>query len=777
MDTLADLASMQQHHQQTPRGSTSGLRNSETYDGPIKSSSVRPSLKAIARTHSGTQSTLDIPMADVPTQTPPPRSFTSSSLPEAELQEVGRLLEYLAEHPNSYDSHVQLIGILRRGLVSHLNPSPETNVELSPHSYDLLSDLQQARDAMASRFPLGEELWIERLQDHQLLATTLEDCISLIELYEKAVVDGVGSTRLWALYGDWMLSLYSIASPSDHAALQLANPLNKWMKWSDEDIMIAAETFSKTLMLDVWKKGVEESKNNINDSHLVWDKYTDLVLQEIDASPSTEAISSLKDHFIDRLRTPHATWDETFQKFSSFISRYQNASYEETMVEVNHRATEAKAKFEARSTFEARLEKCKELGDKMTEWAAFSEYLEWETTQSRKKRSRDLTNSLFRRALLRFPTDTNIWEDYLMFLGDESDGQQLPSVLTVLGRACRHCPWSGTLWAQYIQAAERDNKPFADIGEIKHKATSTGLLDSSSMEEVLKIHTAWCSFLRRQAFHQNSTDEERDVAEVGIRSAIEDMDTLGRQTFGKDYKGDPQYRLERIYIKFLGQCRNYAAARELWKELVSRHGNSYEFWLRYYVWEMITWARLVENGTMAANSTPQEASEVLCRATKVPELDWPEKIIDTYLIHCEDHEDAIEFSKAAVQCRKATKAVTKRRAKEALEAAAAARKQAQTEANSHAAGNAKRKRDDGDEAVPIDVTAKRSRADSPSHKDEIEDKSISIRSTLKRDRENTTIIVRNLPATTTEKRVGNFFKDVGRLTRWYMMLYFILTFM
>ena len=725
------------------------------------SASVRPSLQAIARTHSGSQSTLDIPMTDIPTQTPPPRSFTTSSLPEAELQEVGRLLEHLAEHPNAYDSHVQLIMTLRRGLVLHLDSSAENDPEVDPSSYDLLPDLQQARDAMASRFPLGEELWIERLQDQQLLATTLDDCITIIELCEKAVADEVSSSKLWALYGDWVLSLYSAANPADHAASQLANTLNKWMNWSDEDVMIAAESFPKELLLDIWKKGVEETKNNINDSHLVWNKYTDLLLQEIDASPSREGMSHLKEHFADRLRTPHAAWDESFQKLSSFVSRYDNASYEETMVDTNRKAADAKAKYEARSGFEARLGKARELNDKMTEWTTFSEYLEWETMQTRKKKSRDLTNALFRRALLRFPVDTSFWEDYLVFLGDESDGQQLPSVLTVLGQACRHCPWSGTLWAQYIQAAERDNKPFADIGEIKHKATSTGLLDSSSMEEVLKIHTAWCSFLRRQAFHQDSTDEERDVAEVGIRSAIEDMETLGRQSFGKDYNGDPHYRLERIYIKFLGQCRNYAAARELWKELVPRHRNSYEFWMRYYVWEMITWARLGDSETTAANSTPREASEVLANATKVAQLDWPEKIIDTYLHHCEDHEDAVEFRKAAIQCRKATKTVLKRREKEALEASAAAEKQAPVEAIGQSTGSTKRKREAVDESVITDGTAKRSRADSPDHKDIREDQNLPNRSALKRDRENTTIIVRKLPATTTEKRVRNFFREVS----------------
>lgn len=777
MDTLADLASMQ-HHQHTARTNAAGLRNAEAYDARLtaahnmSNTPLRPSLQAIARTHSGSRSSLDIAMTDAPTQAPPPRAFTSSSLSEEDIERVGQLVGFLVENPNAYDSHVQLIKILHRGLISHMYASPDSTAPNDPRQYELLGDLQQAYDAMASRFNIGEELWMSRLQDQQLLASTVEDCPTIVELFEKALTEEIGSTTLWSSYGEWISSLYSAANPSDHAAEQLAEPKIMPMRWSDEEKTMARDVFDRSQILDVWKRGAEETKYNINDSHLVWDKYTSLLLEDLSASPSQEAVSAMKSHFIERLQIPHVQWDETFQKFSNLISSYENSSYEETMVIVSRQGADPKAKVSAREEFELRLQRINSSGDTSSEWAVFAEYLDWETSLNRKKKlfSHELANSLFQRALLRFPMDTSLWEDYLVFLGDELENfTEGPAIVSVLNRACGHCPWSGTLWAQYVQAAERVNLPFADIGQIKHKATSTGLLDSSSMEDVLKIHTAWCSFLRRQAFQHDSTDEELDVAEVGIRSAIEDMETLGRKKYDKEYKGDPQYRLERIYIKFLGQCRNYTGARDTWKGLIARHGDSYEFWLRYYMWEMITWARLGSDETSASNLAPREATIVLHQAAKRTQLDWPEKILDTYLHHCEDHEDAAELQLAGIQCRKAMKVIAKRRQQEALQAIELAQQQQVTvdglELPDQGLPNGKRKREKADESH--DSATKKSRPDDTDARSLTEEQAQSPQTQLKRDRENTTVIVKNLPSSASEKRVRHFFRDVRSILNSY----------
>ena len=744
---------------------------------PLKA--VRPSLQAIARTHSGSRSNLDIHMADIPAQAPTPRAFRSSSLPDTDLEQVEQLTAYLAENPNAYESHVQLFKILHRGLLSHTYSTPASPSERDPRSYDLLGDLQQAIEAMSSRFTMGEEIWAQRIEDQQLLARSVEDCLAIIELCEKAVTDEVGSTKLWNIYGEWMLSLYSSVNPTDQAVGQMSEALNPWIRWSEEDQLVAAEVFGKLQLLEVWKRGSEDVRFNLNDSHTIWNKYTDLLQQDLDLSPTQEAVSALKSHFTDRLQTPQATWDETFQRFSSFISTYDNASYEDVMVTVTSSAAPAKSQYAAREDFELKLSRSVEAGDKSSTWTIFNEYLDWEMSHKRKKKmfSFDLTNALYQRAVLQFPTDTNLWEDYLAFLSDEDQQQQQQrrpiSSLSLLGRACAHCPWSGTLWSHYIQTAERDNLPFPDISQIKHKATSTGLLDSSSMEDVLKIHTAMCSFLRRRAFARDAAEEDPDVdpdvAEMGIRSAIEDMEALGKQKYGKEYQGDPQYRLERIYIKFLDQNQMFDQARDRWKKLISRRGNSYEFWLRFYWWEMITWGKLTGNQPDSAGSIPREATKVLQQAARRTQLDWPEKILDTYLHHSEDHEEAAEIQVATAHWRKAMKSVTRRREKEAAEAAEYAAQQLQQndatadQSQIGQVNGSKRKREENEDVEP-GIGVKKSRT-SGTDAEEAEHAQGTNQSALKRDRENTTVIVRNLPSDTNEKSVRNFFKEVCDVTK------------
>lgn len=770
IDTLADLASMQQHSQRVSGpNNPKTIRKHDTYEKQPTAQGERPSLESITRAHSGSRSSLDIHMEDAPMKIPQPRAFESNSLSDENLILIRQLASYLAENPNAFESHLRLIKILRYGLLSHVHATEESPEEQDPITYDLLPDLRQAREAMTTRFTMGEEAWVERLQDEMLLARTLEDCLHIVELFEKAVADEAGSTRLWTMFGDWEAALYSVSNPSDQSITQFHDGLNRWISLTDNDCLVIAEVFGRSQIVEVWKRGAENVKYNINDSHLVWNKYTELLQLELGSRHSREKINALRKHFLDRLQTPHSNWDETFQKFSTFTSRYDNKAYEETMVQTSRKAEPSKVMFAAREVFEIELARALGSEDKITAWTKLNEYLEWEITQSRKKKvpffSFELANALYQRATLLFPSDANLWEDHLVFLEQESEfRQEHISTLALLGRACDHCPWSGKLWSLYIQAAERQKLNFADIGQIKHKATSTGLLDSTSMEDILTIHTAWCSFLRRRAFSKEATDEEEDVAEVGIRSAIEDMESLGRRKEGKDYKGDPQYRLERIYIKFLAQNRKFDLARAEWKKLTSRQGNFSEYWLRYYTWEMHFWSyELGKTGVPSAQYGPKEPTKVLQQAAKrAVKTDWPEKILETYLVHCQDYEDVAAIDTAMIVYRRSMKDVKKRR-----ELEAAAQKQAEAEAKLYADEGiasltngyaVKRKWEEDDDALEQGVKKSKGIDDA-----ELRGHKIEAQPEVKRDRENSTVIVRNLPVDTPENWVQHYLNDCGEI--------------
>lgn len=751
MDTLADLASMQHH--QPARTSAPLLRSAESYESQLSPSTIHPNVQSVSHMSTTPRPSFDLPTTDAPKEFPRTDYF-GTSLSETDQQTAGELSVHLQESPQDYASHIKFINLLHQGFVAHVYPPESPDSHGDPHSFDLLDDLRAARQGMDKMFAIGHDLWAEWIQDESMLARTVEERIEVIAMCQKAVEEEYGCTTLWVTYGDWMLYLYNSVQETDQETGQ--------SQWSEEDKLVGKEVFSWQSVLDVWKRGSEETMWRMGDSHLIWDRYMQLLLQQLARNPTEDNIAQVKALFENRLQIPHAAWDQTFETFSTFISTYYNTDYEEIMATTNQKAADAKAIYNAREVLEVKIKRAMETGDNETEWSLFCEYIDSELNPGRRKRVNfTLMNALYQRAVLRFPSDAKLWEDYVMYVvGESCHERSTISALLPLDRATRHCPWSGTLWSQYLLSSEREGQSYIQTEKVKHKATSTGLLEVGGMEEVLKVNTAWCSYLRRRAFQPDSTDEDLDVAEVGIRSAIESLQELGEKKYGPEFKGDPYFRLERIYIKYFTESGSWDSARETYRGLVGRRGDSHDFWLRYYVWEMVAWNKFMDGEkTVEAGRkmpTPSYATAVLRQALKRPNLDWPEKIMEAYISHCEDHEDVEELQLAVAEVRKRMKEVTKKREKEALEAAAKPPSAIQTEMAENGTHIGKRKR--SEEAEADESISKKSK---PEEETVTAERRASEPSVVKRDRENATVHVKNLPIGISETRIRQYFRDVS----------------
>ena len=768
MDTLADLASMQ-HHRQTVRDTGGRFSSKEVHGNKSPSLNARASAHAQSLSPATGTGTKKHATTDSRMDTYLPSIYATNALSEGEVQIIAELDEYLRSNPHAFDSHVRLVKLLHKGLKSHLQSNAGKST--TPHGYDLLPHLKRARETMSASFAIGEELWIEWIEDEKILTRSIDDVLGVIELCQKAVEQEQGSCRLWFLYAEWMLTTFRIANPHEPVLQGLDLPSFTTPDLSKEDLMVAQATINWQQVLEIWSQGVQATMWRMNDSNLLWDQCTEMVVQQFALSPGTQSFEQVRSHYLERLVIPHATWDQTFQSFSTFISSYDNVNYEDTMVHGTQLGVAAKHRYSMRDPWETELGQAQQQGDRDVEWRCFMNYIDWELAQSRPKKlfDFDLTFALHQRAILRFPTDTELWESLVTLLNDEfsSRSKQKASILSVLDRATQHCPWSGSLWSQYLVAAERESQPFSVMEQIKHKATSTSTLDAGGLEEVIKVHTTWGGVLRRRAFWQGATEEDLDVAEVGIRSAIEDMDNLGRSTYGDAYPGDPAYRLERIYIRYLTQRHNWSAARETWKSLIPRLGENYEFWLRYYLWEMGTYSKLTYQGGQPDIRVPKptEATKVLRQALKRPKLDWPERILEIFRTHCEDFEDAHELQLASVLIWKTTKAIKKRREMEQNSAHGVGGHKyvAQPEvADGNAGGmvTAKRKRDDG--KTSSETPVKKSKPDlHQSVEVEMTEQPEAVTFVPKRDRENATVVVRNLPPLIQEVKIRQYFRDVS----------------
>ncbi|GAM85781.1 hypothetical protein ANO11243_037890 [Dothideomycetidae sp. 11243] len=621
---------------------------------------------------------------------------------------------------------------------------------------------------MDSRYSVGEDIWRDWINDESVLARTSEDRTAVMELCIKAVQEEPASIVLWSLYGEWVWSTYAVANGFSNGDEDT---------WTAEDMMICKEVFTRDMVLSVWTRAVEATKWRMDESHVVWNRYLELIMHNFPENPSPQMIEEVQMLYLTRLQIPHAAWDATSQSFWPFISKYKSDGWEEIMTTANEIAAPAKKQTNMRVEFEMEVTRSYRAEDKTALYNAYARYLDWEAKHKSKGAfDTELRCALYERALLRFPTLVEWWLDYADYM--TSLDASSPVILPLLERATRHCPWSGELWFRRLLRVEIETGSYDEVEGVKHKATNSGLLPTGGIEEILVVYSAWCSYLRRRAFAPTASDDDVDMAEMAISGVLTDIEVEGKKTYGAEFKGDPLWRIEKIYIKFLTQARRIVEAREFWRKLIATLGSSYDFWLKYYDWELLIWSmerNVFKPVNNAADNSPHKASAVLREAMAQRNLDWPEKIHELYANHVYTHDETVlEIQRAHVDLRRSMKYLKIRREREAAAAAAAAEAatQAQMQDPSQVAdsiessGGAvpnKRKRE-AEGTAHDDAATKRSKLrESESSPQSNSQAPLSELAQLKRDREHNTITVTHLPSTIAEKGLRRFFADCGNI--------------
>lgn len=636
--------------------------------------------------------------------------------------------------------------------------------------------------------PVGEDAWLSFVEEERRIkGRDLNSRVEILERYKQAVSAELGSIKLWIAYCEYFWSLY-LDCFAHHTNGQGLSP---------EETAFGREVFSLDAALSLWQQAYEATRYRLSDSHELWNRWIALEMDLLARSRTNEGVVRITHLFRNRLVTPHKTWDDTSQMFSTFLSEYNRAAYESTMQEITTQARDARKLWDDREAYELKLGRAQAEDRKDDAKTAMLEYLDWEMRQNRKDASRqgmliEICLGLYSRALTGlFCREDSVWTDYVVWLSSlhtvASTGQShtpdltrlLPNLLDTLQRAVSHCPWTGSLWARYILSAEEAGLSYDRIESIKHAATASGQLDKDGMASVIDMYAGWCGFLKRRAMTATATDEDSDVAEIGLTAALEDVQFWGKRMYGNEYKGDPNFRLERILIQYLTEKKaTVDNARGYWNELAKKpiYADSYNFWLSYYMWEMSIFStHKGRNGRSPtpASMTPKHlrmpslATNVLARAVKRQTLDWPEKVFEIYLQHCNDYEPPETVRRASDTVHKGVKAVSQRRQEEQAAAYSAQiaqyKEQAQAQTPAQVAPGAseatqdtdehsrKRTRDD-DSVDTIESSSKRVKQESEAEKQY-----------LKRDRENTSIYVSNLPADVTQTKVRQYFRDYGHI--------------
>jgi RNA recognition motif-containing protein len=632
--------------------------------------------------------------------------------------------------------------------------------------------------------PVGEENWVEFV-DHQLReATDFESRVRVIEAFRRATTAEPGSIKVWTAYCEYFWSLYSDCQLGSDAG------------WPPDEQQLGRETFTLDNALNLWQEGYQAVQYRLSDSHELWNRWVSFEMEMLRRTVTVNGVRRITHLFKDRLTVPHATWDATSQMFSSFLSEYNRQAYEIEMQQVTRNAKAAKRLYDLRDPWETKLARAAKAQDKDALKAIMSEYTEWEIRLVKsKKDAKDLAVNfqiclgLFTRALTGvLASDEDTWLNFSVLIStthtDLKAGRTyipanlVPNMLDVLQRAVHHVPWSGPVWARYILTAEEAGLSFTDIERIKHAATDSAQLDRDGMSGVLDMYSAWCGYLKRSAMNPNATEEAIDVAEVGLPSALEDVKHWGGRKYGEAYQGDPDYRLEKILIQFLTEKKDdIESARAVWEQLsrVDLHANGYDFWLNWYMWEMMVFFTARTKTTRSPTPVPPHglrvpsfATRVFTRALKVRTVDWPERIMEVYLKHCNDYERAETLRDAQDTIYKTRKGVAKRREREAAQAAQAAQAAHQAAQAAHEAAQAEQRKDQPmTDATDINSSpsSKRKRESTPGEDDSVNKRARSEvhGEELKRDRENTSVWVTKLPKDATQTKLKQFFRGYGHI--------------
>ena len=198
--------------------------------------------------------------------------------------------------------------------------------------------------------PVGEDGWLALVDELSRIAGDLENRVGVVEEYKRAIAAEPWSNKLWLAYCEWVWSLHTDCQNADAG-------------WPEEEQLLGQELFSLETAIDVWQQGAQATQYRLSDSHELWNRWMSIELEQLGASPDNQKIERVQQLFLDRLQVPHATWDETSQMFSTFISKYKEADWEDTMVKTTKLAKAAKDLYSHRESHELKLQRAIESGN------------------------------------------------------------------------------------------------------------------------------------------------------------------------------------------------------------------------------------------------------------------------------------------------------------------------------------------------------------------------------------------------------------------------------
>ncbi|CDZ97156.1 RNA-binding protein SART3 (RRM superfamily) [Phaffia rhodozyma] len=531
-----------------------------------------------------------------------------------------------------------LPGIIERLAV----PGAEFNIDLHRQHIEaatlaeLDDQLDQARLLMVQSVACGDDVWLPLLKDFEAKSdlSTAKGIRTMLDLHEQSIADYLSIPLLVARAEFVTRTWYRVREQAIDPDVVL----------DDAIIALLTEETVREILLET----TAAARAHIAQSHLVWNILKDWqlsLLEDLESQEREARLPTIHRMFLDRLKFPHATIDDTFSAYNSFVSAYDNENYESRLVAATKSKTEGAGKWAKRESWEDQL-----IAPGAHAPSLFPAYIAWELKP--KKPDTFLVQSLYARAITDAAARTDalyqaepFWISLMAFLASNLKIEQV--LLSTIFKAVRSVPVSGELWALYMRILEDYQKPVEEIDGIYRTALNSDLLLTRGPEDAVKMMTARVSYERRRLELSEVTNDEF------VELLLEAISIVNAGV----KRGDPAFKLEKYLISWFERTQQLDEASTIWQGLAKSHSRSYLVWTGWAAFE-------TRRGAL-----PKARDVFKASLGKANNLDWPEAVFEAYSEFEQFYGALEDLDEALKGISKATQVVATKRHKEAIAAA------------------------------------------------------------------------------------------------------------
>ncbi|XP_063223393.1 squamous cell carcinoma antigen recognized by T-cells 3-like isoform X2 [Bacillus rossius redtenbacheri] len=580
----------------------------------------------------------------------------------------------MKDDPWNYDGHLELINMCK---------------EMAN-----LDELRESRNNMSKYYPLTEELWKAWLEDEINLALSAEECQKVQGLFERAVKDYI-CVNVWRMYIEYIIkNLNSEKSLAEARAL---------------------------LERAVCKAGAHVARGGI-----LWALYCDFensILERIKAKKIADPEEIAKQVevcmtiFYRQLSCSLLDTERIYGVYKEWCAANESYVLPSLHENIEFVYTASIAQLEKIQPFEDALTACRGSDAKAQIFRAYLDH------QLKKGAEVSHIVILYERMIANNPLDGYLWSEYIDYINNKLDGDD---ILDVCARAVRNCPWCSFLWQQHIFLLEKFHHPQNEIQECLEKGLAVPF---TTPEDYRTLWVAYADFLRRR-IRKGNDDTAKQV--TAVTDVISQACQFLAERFGLNGDKDCvllQYwaRLEAIY-----NCK-METVRSLWNDIMTQgHARSASMWLEYASLER-------------RYGDSKHLRRIFTRAVKAVE-DFPESIAQAWANFERDegtllsYEFAVNTYKARVKVLEEEKAISEKEKNKYVDKSK--EKALQTKKDKRKL----RKLLDGilePQQEPVEETNVDNDDDTPKN----------------------AIFLSNLPYTTFEDRITEIFSDIGEIKR------------